>query len=89
MSTAKLSPVEISNGIRRVMAANPNLTVKKISKELGLSKSYVYQLLKLTDCTPGPFYGGRVERLYTDKQVTQMDITSAYPEVRKGGIDDQ
>ena len=81
MSTAKLSPVEVSNGIRRAMAANPNLTVKKISKQLGLSKSYVYRLLKLTDYKPGPFFGGRVERLYTDRQVTYMDITSAYPEV--------
>ena len=78
MSTAKLSPVEVSNGIRRAMAANPNLTVKKISKELGLSKSYVYRLLKLTEYTPGPFFGGR-EEWSSGSKVTYMDITSAYP----------
>lgn len=78
MSTAKLTPVEISNSIRRVTAANPNMTVKKISKELGLSKSYIYKLLKLTDYKPGPFFGGRVERL--SGTATSMDISSAYPD---------
>ena len=78
MSTTKLSPVEVSNGIRRAMAANPNLTVKKISKELGLSKSYVYRLLKLTDYQPGPFFGGR-EEWPSGSKATYMDIASAYP----------
>ena len=85
MSTAKLTPVEISNSIRRVMTANPTMTVKKLSKELGLSKSYIYKLLKLTDYKPGPFYGGRVERL--SGTVTHVDISSAYPSTltRKDG----
>ena len=81
MSTVKLSPVEVSNGIRRAMAENPNLSVKKISKELGLSKSYVYRLLKLTDYEPGSFFGGREE--WTSGNVTHMDISSAYPKVPK------
>ena len=87
LCTAKLTPVEISYGIRRVMAANPELTVKRISKALGLSKSYTYRLLKLTDYKPGPFYGGRYEEPSADSEVIYMDITSAYPSTltRKDG----
>ena len=43
-----LTSVEISNGIRLIMKVNPDLTVKKISKAIGYSESYIYRLLKLT-----------------------------------------
>ena len=76
----KLTPVDLSNSLRAVMKAKPEWTVKKLSKEIGLSKSYIYKLLKLTE--PVVFYGGR-EEWYAGDKVIHMDIASAYPTTLK------
>ena len=76
----RITPVELSNSLRAVMKAKPEWTVKKLSKEIGLSKSYIYKLLKLTE--PVAFYGGR-EEWYSGDGVVHMDITSAYPTTPK------
>lgn len=47
-SRTKLTTLQMSKSIRAVMTAKPDWTVKRISKEIGLSTSYVYRILKLT-----------------------------------------
>ena len=49
MTHAKLTPQQIAKGIRLIRKVKPDWTVQKISQELGLSKSYIYRLLKLKE----------------------------------------
>ena len=47
MTTRKpLQPVEIANGIAKLMNARPTWTIKDVSKALGISPSYVRRLIK-------------------------------------------